>query len=306
MRIFVTLVSAGHDLRYCLGTLRAVPAKSDFRLQKIQAYYQTMYSAWGPQHWWPGRTQFEVIVGAYLTQNTSWKNVELALTRLRSRGALSLAGIRRFPLEDLEAMIRPSGYFRQKAARLKIFVDFVDRRYGGSLKRMFARPTHELRHQLLSLHGIGRETADSILLYAGQTPVFVVDAYARRILDRHNILPEDSSYEEARELFERALVGAAETNAHSKTQSRQRTSQRSDLNTAHTPSPMSRARRSKAVQVMNDAHALIVALGKNYCFKSNPDCERCPLRRFLPDGRPGPVLSARRGVSPYNKRISED
>jgi endonuclease-3 related protein len=257
--------------------------KSDLRFRKLRAYYQTLYSAWGPQHWWPGRAQFEVIVGAYLTQNTSWKNVETAMRRLRSRNALSLTGIRNISVEELETMIRPAGYFRQKAARLKTFVEFVDQRYGGSLKRMFAQPTRELRRELLSLNGIGPETADSILLYAGQHPVFVVDAYARRILDRHCILPANSDYEEARELFELGLAGDGDIYLCEKTTSGRQAVKIAASGTAHTPSPMSRAKRSSVAQLFNDAHALIVAVGKHYCFKSHPDCEHCPLQRFLPN-----------------------
>lgn len=265
---------------------------SDFRSQQIRAYYQTLYSAWGPQHWWPGRTQFEVIVGAYLTQNTSWKNAELALRRLRQRGPLSLKAIQHISLEDLEILIRPAGYFRQKAGRLKTFVDFVYRRYRGSLKRMFAEPTQKLRHELLLLNGVGPETADSILLYAGQHPVFVIDAYARRILDRHRILPADSPYHDIRELFERALAVEARGQVREKAKSKNRKLETSIPDTSHNPSPLSRARRSPAAQVFNDTHALIVAVGKHYCFKSGPDCERCPLRKFLPDRQSKPPLVA--------------
>lgn len=168
--------------------------------KQITAYYQTLYGAWGRQHWWPARTRFEVIVGAYLTQNTSWKNVEIALRRLRVARALSLAAIRIVPLGQLEELIRPSGYFRQKAVRLKTFVAFVDQAYGGSLHLMFAQPSDKLRQELLSLNGVGPETADSILLYAGQHPVFVVDAYSRRILERHGIVDQKMTYEEVREL----------------------------------------------------------------------------------------------------------
>src|ERR1700730_18788841 len=138
----------------------------------IAAIYSTLARAWGRQHWWPARSRFEVIVGAYLTQNTSWKNVEIALRRLRAAGRLNLAAIRTMPQEQLESMIRPAGYFRQKAARLKTFVAFVDQYYEGSLRRLFAQPTETLRQELLALNGVGPETADSILLYAGQHPVF--------------------------------------------------------------------------------------------------------------------------------------
>jgi endonuclease-3 related protein len=135
--------------------------------EQIRAYYHALYEAWGPQHWWPARTRLEVIVGAYLTQNTSWKNVEIALRRLRAADRLSLAALRTLPRKQLEVIIRPAGYFRQKAARLKIFIAFVDQCYGGSLQRLFAQPTEKLRQELLSLNGVGPETADSILLYAG-------------------------------------------------------------------------------------------------------------------------------------------
>ena len=145
--------------------------------EQIRAYYYTLFQVWGPQHWWPARTRFEVIVGAYLTQNTSWTNVERALRRLRSAGLLNVQAMRKVSLAKLESQIRSAGYFRQKARRLKKFVAFLDDHYGGSLARMFAQPTARLRQELLALNGVGPETADSILLYAGQHPVFVVDAY---------------------------------------------------------------------------------------------------------------------------------
>jgi endonuclease-3 related protein len=250
------------------------------RREQIRAYYDALYHAWGPQHWWPARTRFEVIVGAYLTQNTSWKNVEIALLRLRTAGLLSLAAIRTIPLTHLEAMIRPAGYFRQKAARLKTFVAFVDQRYGGSLRRLFAEPTAKLREELLALNGVGPETADSILLYAGQHPVFVVDAYTHRILERHGVTAASTKYEQLRELFEQALSGAARTPVKLRTENQ-------ELQTGfrpipHSPSRMSLAKRSPLAQVYNDMHGLIVAVGKHYCLKSAPRCENCPLRTFLP------------------------
>ena len=172
---------------------------------ELRQYYHALYGAWGAQHWWPAETRFEVIIGAYLTQNTAWTNVELALTNLRTAQLLDVEGIRRVPLRRLERLIRPSGYFRQKAARLKTFVAFLDSKHSGSLDQLFAQPTGKLREELLSLNGVGPETADSILLYAGNHPVFVVDAYTRRILDRHEILPEKADYEEIRELFQLSL-----------------------------------------------------------------------------------------------------
>src|SRR5271165_2402016 len=172
----------------------------------IRAYYLSLFSAWGRQHWWPAQSRFEVIVGAYLTQNTAWINVEKALGNLRKTGLLTITGIRRTPQPELEKLIRPAGYFRQKARRLKTFVRFLDDQFGGSLTRMFAVPTAKLRAQLLALNGVGPETADSILLYAGNHPVFVVDAYTRRILERHGIVSTATDYEEIRLLFESALT----------------------------------------------------------------------------------------------------
>src|ERR1700757_4548946 len=177
--------------------------------QEIRNYYTALSRAWGAQHWWPAETEFEVIVGAYLTQNTAWTNVERALANLRRANLLSIEGIRAVRLSRLQRLLRPSGYFRQKAARLKTFVAFLDDKYEGSLAKMFSQPTEKLREELLSLNGIGPETADSILLYAGNHPVFVVDAYTRRVLQRHGIVAEKTEYEEIRELFQRALAPMA-------------------------------------------------------------------------------------------------
>lgn len=236
-----------------------------------------MHRAWGRQHWWPARTRFEVIVGAYLTQNTSWANVEIALRRLRQARLLTLSGIRNTPLSELEGLIRSSGYFRQKAARLKTFVAFVDDRYGGSLTRMFSQPTEKLRHELLELNGIGPETADSILLYAGQHPVFVVDAYTRRILERHEITSPNTPYEEIRFLFERSLATLQSPTMFVR---QNRIGEKSQL--AHRPSAMSLAKRSSVAQIYNDMHGLIVRVGKQHCLKSRVICEKCPLQSFLP------------------------
>jgi len=245
--------------------------------EQIRAYYYTLFQAWGPQHWWPARTRFEVIVGAYLTQNTSWTNVERALRRLRSAGLLNVQAMRKVSLAKLESQIRSAGYFRQKARRLKKFVAFLDDHYGGSLARMFAQPTARLRQELLALNGVGPETADSILLYAGQHPVFVVDAYTRRLLGRHGILPENATYEVVRNLCEGALgrVAAPDSLPPLKIGKQQ-------LLVSHHPSPMSLAKRAPVTQAYNDMHGLIVQIGKQYCLKSRPHCEQCPLQRFLP------------------------
>jgi endonuclease III related protein len=269
--------------------------------ENIAVIYSTLASRWGRQHWWPAKSRFEVIVGAYLTQNTSWRNVEIAMRELRAAHVLSVEGIRNISLRRLERLIRSSGYFRQKARKLKTFVKFIDREYRGSLSRMFAQPTTKLREQLLSLNGVGPETADSILLYAGQHPVFVVDAYTRRLAVRHGILNEKASYEEFRSLFERALnnaehfefpgvvpseplrAGALEYKArvaggHARSSS-------AIGSAAHSPSRMSMAKRTPLAQAFNEMHGLIVSAGKQYCLKSKPDCERCPLAPLLPTSR---------------------
>jgi endonuclease-3 related protein len=210
----------------------------------LGSYFNALFTAHGPQHWWPGRSRFEVIVGAILTQNTSWKNVERAIANLRSARLLTPPAVRSAPPARLAACLRPSGYFRQKTKTLKTFVAFLFAEHHGSLYRLFATPTERLREQLLSLRGIGSETADSILLYAGKHPVFVVDAYARRILERHGLAHRKATYEELRTTFESALP-----HDH---------------------------------QLLNEFHALIVRTGKHHCRKTNPACSTCPLAEFLP------------------------
>ena len=228
---------------------------------------------WGRQHWWPAQSRFEVIVGAFLTQNTNWANVELALRQLRSARVLTLAGIRTIPLRRLEQLIRSSGYFRQKAVRLKNFIAFLDISYDGSLTRMFAQPTSQLRDRLLSLNGVGPETADSILLYAGQHASFVVDAYTKRIAERHGILSAIARYEDVRTLFQRSLA-AVEVSQELAAPVQARAA-------SHKPSRMSLAPRSQLAQVYNEMHGLLVGVGKKYCTKSAPKCEGCPLNHLL-------------------------
>ena len=242
---------------------------------QIASFYEALLKAWGPQHWWPARSRFEVIAGAYLTQNTAWTNVERALANLRAAGALSLQGVRDLPIANLEQLIRPAGYFRQKAARLKLFIEFLDAEYGGSFARMFSQPTEKLRAQLLALNGVGPETADAILLYAGNHPVFVVDAYARRILQRHGIVPPSAAYDEIRLLVERALVDLPAAQSIG-----------SSSQHAHAPSRISRSRRSIAAQHFNDLHGLFVTAGKLHCSKSAPKCDGCPLQPFLNGCKP--------------------
>jgi endonuclease-3 related protein len=279
--------------------------------EQLRAFYRALEQAWGPQHWWPARTCFEVIAGAYLTQNTAWSNVELALSNLRRERILCVAGIRRVPIHRLERLIRPAGYFRQKAVRLKTFVAFLDERYRGSLKRMFAAPTAQVRQELLRLNGVGPETADSILLYAGNHPAFVVDAYTRRIIERHRILPATTDYEDIRQLFERALGGLKPASSESRIGDQPNSFEREGRNgrrgrnrleaashdvknkndgvaphmPMHTDSqdPRLATCNSSQVRVFNEMHALIVGVGKRHCFKKAPDCERCPLRGYLPE-----------------------
>jgi endonuclease-3 related protein len=254
--------------------------------KQIREYYDALYRAWGPQHWWPAETPFEVIVGAYLTQNTAWTNVELAMENLRRARVLGIEGVRNLKLARLEKLIRPSGYFRQKAKRLKTFIAFLERRYDGSLEKMFAQSTEKLREELLELNGVGPETADSILLYAGNHPVFVIDAYTRRILERHEIALVKADYEEIRHLFERALTP---TVADQEKKARDQKSYAAGEplesgfpGSVHPPSAMSTAHRTALVQVYNEMHGLIVGVGKYYCGKSKAKCDGCPLQRFLP------------------------
>ena len=248
------------------------------REDQIRDFFMALFHAWGRQHWWPADSPFEVIVGAFLTQNTAWTNVELALANLRAAGVLTLSGIRDIPIADLEQLIRPSGYFRQKAQSLKTFIAYLDLKYAGSLEEMLARPTVQLRTELLSLNGIGTETADSILLYAGNHEVFVVDAYARRILERHLIISESAKYEDVRELMERALTSdfAAQFTTGDVPHTHPK-----PPGAHHHPSTMSTVPRSARAQLFNEMHGLIVGIGKNYCQSRRALCEECPLKVFL-------------------------
>jgi endonuclease III related protein len=250
-----------------------ISRSSDPRLRSVIVdYYRTLLTRYGPQNWWPAQSRFEVIVGAYLTQNTNWTNVEKAMNNLRRARALNLKAMRELPLEQLEELIRPSGYFRQKAKKLKTFIAFLDEKYSGSLDRMFSRPTAQLRAELLELNGVGPETADSILLYAGNHPVFVVDAYTRRIFERHGLINGKTDYEEIRLLIEGAL-GKAEAGALLVAQP--------GADPRHPVSRISRASRNQLAQHYNEFHALIVRVGNQLC-RTTPDCAGCPLKNYLP------------------------
>lgn len=225
-----------------------------------------------------------MVLGSFLTQNTTWTNVEKALKNLRAANTLDIGALRDIGLHDLERLIRPAGYFRQKSARIKAFVQFLDSRYNGSLDHMFEQPTGKLRAELRDLSGVGPETADSILLYGGNHAVFVVDAYTRRVLHRHNILGTGAEYETVRELFELALapltIGEPWVARKRKTGA-----VRPRRAAPHPPSALSMAARPLSAQVYNEMHAWIVGIGKDYCRKAEPLCERCPLVKFL-EGKP--------------------
>lgn len=203
--------------------------------------YQKLSASFGPQHWWPGETPFEIIVGAILTQNTNWTNVEKAIANLKAAGCLTPQALRWISPARLARLIRPSGYFNIKARRLKNFIVFLFAEYGGSIERMAKEELSVLRPKILSVNGIGPETADSILLYALNKPIFVVDAYTRRLLTRHRLVEGDADYHSMQMLFMEAL--------------------RQD------------------VQLYNEYHALIVSLGKHFC-RPNPRCESCPLKEI--------------------------
>lgn len=210
-----------------------------------------MLHALGPQGWWPGRTRFEVIVGAILAQNTAWTNVARAIANLRQARVLTPKALVALPAPKLARLVQPSGYYRTKAARVKRFLRFLRARYALNLSRMFAERPSKLREELLAVSGIGPETADSILLYAGGVPVFVVDAYTRRILGRHGLIRADATYDAVQALFTENLP----------------------------PDPA----------LYNEYHALLVAVGKDFC-RPLPRCARCPLRPDLERHRPATAL----------------
>lgn len=201
--------------------------------------HDQLLARFGPQHWWPGDSPFEITIGAILTQNTSWTNVEKAIANLKSAGFLSFSGLSSISLEVLAELIRPAGYFNVKALRLQNFLQMVIRQYAGDFDRMLLDRTDILREKLLAVKGIGPETADSILLYAANRPVFVIDAYTHRILFRHGIIEEDADYSTMQTLFADALPADA--------------------------------------TLFNEFHALFVRTGKEFCRKTKPRCNLCPL-----------------------------
>lgn len=204
----------------------------------IRAIYDQLLTHYGPQHWWPARTDAEIVIGAILTQNTAWSNVVRALARLDQAGSLTLAAIHGLSQPKLEELIRPSGTYRVKARRLKAFTEVLFRDFGGSLADMLSGDLRAVRARLTAIHGIGPETADAILLYAGRRPVFVVDAYTKRVLRRHHLASVDADYDTVANVFVKAL-------------------------------PTETA-------LFNEYHALLVAVGKEFC-RTKARCEECPL-----------------------------
>ena len=207
--------------------------------KKLLQIYKKLLSDIGPRYWWPADSPFEVIMGAILTQNTSWKNVEKAIGALKERNMLDPIKIHTLGEKPLAKIITPSGFFNIKAQRIKNFTNFLFGHYQGSLKKMFSEDAHSLREKLLKINGIGPETADSILLYAGEKPFFVIDAYTKRILSRHKLISKNAHYDEIQELFMKNL--------------------------------------KKDAILFNEYHALLVHVGKYYCTRV-PHCENCPLK----------------------------
>jgi endonuclease-3 related protein len=204
----------------------------------ILMIYQRLFNRYGPQHWWPGETAFEVMVGAILTQSASWQNVEKAIANLKAAGVMSLPALRQLSLSELARLIHPSGYYNAKAVKLKALVDWLDIYCGDNPARLLATDAAELRLQLLSVYGIGQETADSILLYAARKPVFVIDNYTRRIISRLGLAPPEDRYSAYQTIF-----------------------------TENLPHDLS---------LFNEYHALLVCLGKNVC-RREPLCNECSL-----------------------------
>jgi endonuclease-3 related protein len=228
-------------------------------------FYATLIGRFGPQRWWPARTRLEIILGAILTQNTAWHNAALALKRLRRAGRLSWAGLRQASLAELEECIRPAGFYRQKARTIRNFIDWLARAHQGSLHRLFSLQPAEVRRQLLELKGWGAETADAVLLYAGRHPFFVADAYTRRILWRHGLLPAQAGYGEAQEFLHRHLL----------------------------PNHL----------LFNELHALLVEAGKKYCKREAPQCEACPLEPYLVMESRWPKLQTARPLEPAVRSV---
>lgn len=209
--------------------------------ETLTEIYQLLYDAFGSQHWWPGETPFEIMIGAILTQNTSWANVEKAITNLKCTERLGPRELEHIGFSELASLIRPAGYFNIKAARVKNFVNWLFEEYDGELENLKGVDTDRLRQELLAVKGVGRETADSILLYALDRTIFVVDAYTARIAVRHGLIESGADYEQLRELFQSNLP--------------------------------------QDTQLFNEYHALLVRAGKEFC-KPKARCPGCPLEKL--------------------------
>ncbi len=233
----------------CETTLNDSMLQSIPMQQQLQDIYARLYSHFGPQHWWPQHNgAFEIILGAILTQNTAWTNVEKALANLKRAGLLNPSRLHRSRGSRIARLVRPSGYFNLKAKKLQAFTRFLFDKHRGSLRHLLALDADKLRAELLAVYGIGAETADSIILYAAHKPIFVVDAYTRRVFARLGIAThENASYAEWQLLFHANLP--------------------------------------RDVQMFNEYHALVVALGKKVCKKSKPSCAECPLREICPTAK---------------------
>jgi endonuclease III related protein len=240
--------------------------------QRLRWMHEQLAAAYGPQHWWPADASFEVILGAYLTQNTSWKAVERSLANLRAAGALTVDGLRALRIDQLRRAIQPSGFYMRKAPALKAFIALLDREYGGSLESMAAAPTADLRERLLALPGVGHETADAILLYAFHHAVPVADEYLRRIVERHQLieLPGGSKrYQALSDLTRQAFATDAQ---------------------------------AKQASLYNEFHALTVAVGKAHCGRS-PNCEGCPLAGDLSTPLRWPLDLGSRQPCPSRRKL---
>jgi endonuclease III related protein len=252
------------------GTKTKPPRKRRKPADRLREMHDALAAAYGPQHWWPAKTPFEVVLGAYLTQNTAWKAVERSLANLAAAGALTLEGIRALPTEELQSLIRPSGFATRKAPALKAFVALVDKEFSGSLELMGAAPADRLRTQLLALPSVGPETADAILLYAFHRPVPMADEYLRRIAERHRLLTP--APERNRKGYE-ALVSLS------------REAFAADPSETH-------------ATLFNEFHALTVAVGKAHCGRV-PNCAGCPLAYDLPRrGRHGETACSKKHNTP--------
>jgi len=227
-------------------------ARPSSAARRLRRMHDQLLKTYGPQHWWPAKATFEIVLGAYLTQNTAWKAVERSLANLRAQGALSLEGIRAIPLVRLQELIRPSGFYTRKAPAMKAFVAMLDAEFGGSLQTLAETPTAALRARLLQLPGVGPETADAILLYALHHPVPVADEYLRRIAERHKLIEPPPG--KGRGSYE-ALVHL-------------------------TRQAFSQDAQSDQAKFLNEFHALIVAVGKTHC-RRTALCTGCPLHDDL-------------------------